>query len=99
MQLVVAQPSFNKPVRKLNFDERLQKETQENAGATSTRRSEKCYVKTFLAFVNNMPNSDPENLETVIKTHHLTDQICANYISAVWHAEPHIKPATIRGNI
>ena len=37
MQLVVTQPGFNKPVRKLNFDERLQKETQENAGATSTR--------------------------------------------------------------
>ena len=41
---------------------------------------------------------DNTNTASVIQKEHLTDEICANYISAVWNSEPHVGPSTIRGN-
>ena len=65
------------------------------------RRTEKAYLKTFLSFFNKLNNSDDSKLQPEIihiEAIHLTDEICANYISAVWHAVLHITCATIRGN-
>ena len=41
---------------------------------------------------------DDTNTASVIQKEHLTDEICANYTSAVWNSEPHVGPSTIRGN-
>ena len=65
---------------------------------SASRRTEKAYLKTFLSFLNKLNNSsDDSELQPEIihiEAIHLTDEICAKYISAV----PHITCATIRGN-
>ena len=70
-------------------EERANKYASESSAATS-RRCEKSYIKCFLDFLNVSDRSE-------IIVSDLMDNICSNYISAVWEAEPFVGPATLRG--